>query len=131
MWGSKKPEAPQAPKPEPRIVQANQPINAPQAIPNKGEAAHRSVARSDSVLAWLGPSLQVKGRNLWLRRSMYRRSGRGKHPVGRTRMSPRARWWLAVTSKGPRPHDWRLAWPLAIESTQTMEPTYCFFCETT
>jgi len=61
MWGSKKPEAPQAPKPEPRIVQANQPINAPQAIPNKGEAAHRSVARSDSVLAWLGPSLQVKG----------------------------------------------------------------------
>lgn len=61
MWSSKRPEAPQAPKPEPRSFQTNQPINPPQAIPSKGEVAHGSVAMGDSIVARLGPSLQVKG----------------------------------------------------------------------
>ncbi len=61
MWSSKKPEAPQAPKPEPKSFQTNQPMNPPPAIPTKGEAAQRSVAMGDSIVARLGPSLQVKG----------------------------------------------------------------------
>lgn len=58
MWSSKRQEAPQVPKPEPRSFQTNQPINPPQAIPSKGEPAHGSVAMGDSIVARLGPSLQ-------------------------------------------------------------------------
>ena len=58
MWSSKKPEASEAPKLEPRILQANKPINPSQAIPSKGEAAFRSAAMA---VARLGPSLQVNG----------------------------------------------------------------------
>jgi cytoskeletal protein CcmA (bactofilin family) len=66
MWSSKKPEAPQAPKPEPRSLQTNQPLSpAPATLAgtplSKGEATRPAQAITDSLVARLGPSLQVKG----------------------------------------------------------------------
>ena len=66
MWSSKKPEAPQVPKPESRSLQTNQPLSSPPATLagtplNKREAARPAQAIADSVVARLGANLQVKG----------------------------------------------------------------------
>jgi cytoskeletal protein CcmA (bactofilin family) len=53
MWGSKKPDEPQAAKPEPKNLQANQPSGPP---PTTLEGTTRM-----SKAARLGPSLHVKG----------------------------------------------------------------------
>jgi len=66
VWSSKKPKAPQAPRPEPRTLQTNRPLSpAPATLAgtplNKGETLRTPLAIADSVVARLGPNLQVKG----------------------------------------------------------------------
>lgn len=66
MWSSKKPDAPQAPRPEPKLAQTNQSLNPPPASlagtpRNKGELPQPAQAIAGSAVARLGPSLQVKG----------------------------------------------------------------------
>jgi cytoskeletal protein CcmA (bactofilin family) len=66
MWSNKRPESPQAAKPEPRNLQTNQALMPPPAALGGTAQKSKEVVRpsgltTDGLVARLGPSLQVKG----------------------------------------------------------------------